>query len=85
MNTSQSTAFYDLYQLSSCRETLRQKEHRGVFPWSARKIRYMVEAGEFPAPIKNCGKTNWWRASDIDAFIKTLSSETKEANGWKGH
>jgi len=65
--------FCDLYQISSERETTRQKGHIGMFPFSGMTIRRMWERGEFPKPLKLAGR-NAWRRDVIDKFAELLAA-----------
>lgn len=50
-----------------------------LIPFSKEKARQMINAGEFPAPIK-IGSRNYWHSTTIDTWIKCLASNTKGAD-----
>lgn len=45
-------------------------------PLSHEKLRLMVNAGEFPPPIK-IGNRNYWRPSDVEAWIDQKAMEAQ--------
>lgn len=70
--------FYDLYQISSTRETKRTKEHVGIFPHHPNTIMNWVRSGEFPRPVKGMGGRNMWLKTDIHRYIQDIAAR-KEA------
>lgn len=69
MTDDSSVGYYDLYQISSTRETARTKEHRGILPYHPNTISGWVKKGEFPKPIKGLGNRNLWPKEVIHRFI----------------
>ena len=68
-----NTGFYSLYQLYTTRETERQKEHCGVFPWGRTKILRLVRQKEFPAPVK-VGRGNVWKKGVIHRYEELIGA-----------
>lgn len=64
--------YYDLYQISSTRETKRTKEHKGILPFHPNTIMNWVRLGAFPQPIKGLGGRNLWGKSIIHQFADGL-------------
>ncbi|WP_339678258.1 hypothetical protein [uncultured Zhongshania sp.] len=48
-----------------------------LVPFSKEKARQMINAGEFPAPIK-IGNRNYWHSTTIDAWIDSLKNAGKK-------
>lgn len=77
MHDEDLVGYYDLRQLSSAKETSRQKERVGVFPWSKSKIRRLVKRLEFPQPVRFGKAANtelWWRKTDIHQYMKEMEA-----------
>ena len=45
-----------------------------IFPWRRTKILEMVAAGEFPRPVRNCGKCSIWPKDEIHKFIERIKA-----------
>lgn len=43
-------------------------------PLSAEKLRQLINAGDFPPPLK-IGNRNYWRPADIEAWINRKAQE----------
>ena len=71
--------YYDLYQISSTRETKRTKGHKGILPFHPNTIMNWVRMGKFPEPIKGLGSRNIWEKSVIHQFAEGLRKKETPA------
>ena len=78
MTDDSSVGYYDLYQISSTRETARTKEHRGILPYHPNTIMNWVREGKFPRPVRGMGSRNMWLKTDIHQYIRDVAAR-KEA------
>lgn len=69
-----TVGYYNLFQLTSQRDTEKRKEHMGIFPWSRMTLLRMVKDGKFPAPAIKIAGQNMWRKNDVHEFIKKLEA-----------
>lgn len=77
MHDEDLIGYYDMSQLSSVKETSRQKKREGIFPWSPSTIQRKIELQEFPKPLKFGEAPNakrQWRKADIHRYLKELEA-----------
>ena len=70
-----TTGFYSLSQLASCRETEKRRARVGVFPIGKKQILRLVDAGKFPAPVGRMSGQLIWRKNDILNFSEKFGKE----------
>ena len=75
MSQQDTTGFYSLSQLASCRETEKRRARVGVFPIGKKQILLLVDAGKFPAPVGRMSGQLIWRKNDILNFSEKFGKE----------
>ena len=75
MSQQDTTGFYSLSQLASCRETEKRRARVGVFPIGKKQILRLVDAGKFPAPVGRMSGQLIWRKNDILNFSEKFGKE----------
>jgi len=57
------------------KQLVGNKHNKPIIPLSRSEIYRRVKLGTFPKPVKLSANVTAWRSTDIEAWIKNLSSD----------